>query len=63
MTQPGAAQARVLRALEAVRDPELDEPITPVGALTRATASVIGSLKRLRRAALRRDAGASPSPA
>lgn len=42
---------------------ELDEPITPVGAVTRATASVIGSLKRLRRAALRRDERASPSPA
>lgn len=34
---------------------ELDEPITPVGAVTQAAASVIGSLKRLRRAARRRE--------
>lgn len=42
---------------------ELDEPLTPVGAVTQATARVIGSLKRLRRAALRRDQAAAPSPA
>lgn len=42
---------------------ELDEPITPVGAVTQAAASVIGSLKRLRRAALRREGRPSPSPA
>lgn len=42
---------------------ELDEPITPVGAVTQAAASVIGSLKWLRRAALRRDGRPSPSPA
>lgn len=38
---------------------ELDEPITPVGAVTQAAASVIGSLKRLRRAALGRAPDAS----
>ena len=49
MTKPLTAQARVLAALQAVRDPELDEPITSLGFVASCTISGDGDAQvRLR---------------
>ena len=49
MTAPLTTQARVLAALETVRDPELDEPITSLGFVTSCTVSADGDAQvRLR---------------
>src|ERR1035441_672680 len=49
MTAPLTTQARVLAALETVRDPELDEPITSLGFVTSCTVSRDGDAQvRLR---------------
>src|SRR6266480_3683482 len=51
--QPPPGAARVLAALEAVRDPELDEPITTLGFVASCTVSV-GELHALRADFLRK---------
>jgi metal-sulfur cluster biosynthetic enzyme len=49
MTAPLTTQARILAALETVRDPELDEPITSLGFVTSCTVSADGDAQvRLR---------------
>ena len=49
MTQPVTGQARILAALETVRDPELDEPITALGFVASCTLSGDGDAQvRLR---------------
>ena len=42
MTAPVAERSRILAALEAVRDPELDEPITSLGFVASCTVSPAG---------------------